>query len=340
MLLSILSYKFIGDAQAAIEPFVRRVREYEGQSTHVVLDFVTTGIVVDGNEEQAPGDHLVMHSARLDSEEKLKQEVSDIARAKSALGTASTSSPAEVDALRRDKGKGKGEEKGTDQGKEKKDFQDTDASKAEKTKCCYCGELGHRKSKCWKLTADKAKSTSEGKPHNIELGAAGSRPARAAAQQVSSLTVSGRDPEEHVYIWLAEPSAHIQAVFACPPSSCNSVNLHSSNLMLRSASGRRWRRHELRGRSSQRPHRLSTWLEDSSWTFDSTRAGRRLRRGQEEIEVLGRDGIYWIRVDDARNAETALRLCPFPAEVDEEPARQVRAKKLPILPDDSTRSTH
>ena len=50
------------------------------------------------------------------------------------------------------------------------------------------------------------------KPRNInEVGAAGSGPPQAAAQHISSLTVSGRGPQEHVYIWmLAQPSAHIQ----------------------------------------------------------------------------------------------------------------------------------
>ena len=100
MLLSFLSYRFTGDAPAAIEAFERCVREYEGQSIHVVPDFVKAGVVINGIEEQALRDHFVMHSAR--------QEVFDVATAKIALGTASTSSPMEVDALRRDKGKAKG----------------------------------------------------------------------------------------------------------------------------------------------------------------------------------------------------------------------------------------
>ena len=50
MLLSILSYRFTGDAQAAIESFERCVREYGSQSTHVVPDFVKAGIVRDGIE--------------------------------------------------------------------------------------------------------------------------------------------------------------------------------------------------------------------------------------------------------------------------------------------------
>ena len=69
--------------------------------------FVKDGIVVNGIEEEALRDH--------DSYEKLQQEVFDIARAKSALGTASTSSPLETGALRRVKGNGKGKEKGKDE---------------------------------------------------------------------------------------------------------------------------------------------------------------------------------------------------------------------------------
>ena len=62
-----------------------------------------------------------------------------------------------------------------------------------------------------------------------------------------------------------------------------------------------------------------SWLEDGDWTFESARAGWKLRRGQEErCEVLRRDGVYRIRVDDAGNAETALRLCPFSADVDDD----------------------
>ena len=48
---AIPSYRLTGDAQAAIEAFERCVRECEGQSTHVVPDFVKAGIFVNGIEE-------------------------------------------------------------------------------------------------------------------------------------------------------------------------------------------------------------------------------------------------------------------------------------------------
>ena len=286
----------------------------------------------------------------------LEQEVFDIARAKSALSVASTSSPLEVDALRRDNGKGKDEEKGkgkgkgNDTGKKKgKDSQVTDASvsKTEKPKCFHFGKLRHRKPECGKLVANTAKSTSEGKPHNIgELGATGTVQTQASASQVSSLTVSERDPEEHVYIWmLAQPSAHIQGlmlldsgafVCACPPSFVgNNENLFFlwfetaqcewCRSLAQPAPGNVWgiKRMTLALKWLQyvviEIPSLS-WLEDADWTFESTGAGRKLRRGQEEIEVLRCDGVCWIGVDDAGDAETALRLCTFSAEVAEDPA--------------------
>ena len=70
-----------------------------------------------------------MQSGRLHSNGEFKQEVLDIA---------STSSPVEVDALRRDEVKGKG--KGKD--KKKKDSEDTDALKVEKTNCFLCWKFG------------------------------------------------------------------------------------------------------------------------------------------------------------------------------------------------------
>ena len=79
---TILSYRFTGDAQTAIEPFERYVREYVGQSTHSVSAFVKAGVVISGVKEQTQRDHFVMDSARLDW--TCKQEVFDIAKAKSS----------------------------------------------------------------------------------------------------------------------------------------------------------------------------------------------------------------------------------------------------------------
>ena len=77
----------------------------------MVPGFFKAGIVTNGVEDQALRGISVMRSARLDSYGKLKQEVFDVARAKSALDTACAD----------DQGKAKDQGKGKDNGTKKKD---------------------------------------------------------------------------------------------------------------------------------------------------------------------------------------------------------------------------
>ena len=73
--------------------------------------------------------------------------------------------------------------------------------------------------------------------------------------------------------------------------------------------------------------------------------GLKMHAARLRVFVMGRrqvlrcDYVNWIPAYDAENAEITLRFCPFCVEVDEEPARQVRANKVLIFLDDSTRST-
>ena len=106
---------------------------------------------------------------------------------------------------------------------------------------------------------------------------------------------------------LTKPTTHIQgfvfldsaaAVFACPPSFTeNNLNLTSSGLKLRSFGDLLF------------VFSLSlSLIEDGGWTCASSRA--------VQVEVL-------------RQVGTALRHCPFCANVDDAPARQVRENKIP-----------
>ncbi len=61
--------------------------------------------------------HMVMHTVRLDAYDKLKQEVTEIARAKTALS--SPALPTDVDALWRGEGGGKGKKGKDGKGKSK-----------------------------------------------------------------------------------------------------------------------------------------------------------------------------------------------------------------------------
>ena len=129
----------------------------------------------------------------------------------------------------------------------------------------------------------------------------------------------------------------------------NNVNSSSSGLKLRSASGadvEHFGTTSVRDQLGNQAYDsnfeeavvsgpIASWLEDAGWTFRSVRGGRKLRRGQEQIEVLRLDGVCWIRVDDAGNAETAHSLLKSPRY---QPDRSVKRRYTFV--DDSTRSAH
>ena len=178
IVLYLLSYRSSGDAYSAIEAFERCLPEYEGQSSHQAPEFVKDGIVINGIVEQSLRDHLVMHSARLDSNKNLQQEVFDIDRVKRPRGTASTRSPLEVDA-RGDKGRGKGRDN---------EMLVLRPQEVRVLEAC---------SRQDQVDFAHTTSLSSSSPSTI-------------AQQVSALTVSGRDPEEHLH--LDADAVNVQAV--------------------------------------------------------------------------------------------------------------------------------
>ena len=103
MLLGILNGRFKGDAQNDIESWERDNRSFEKQTSLKIPDFVKAGILINGLQEEPLRRHMVLHTSRLDTYEKLRLEVTEIARAKIM---AVNSVPMEVDSLRF-KGKGK-----------------------------------------------------------------------------------------------------------------------------------------------------------------------------------------------------------------------------------------
>ena len=75
----------------------------EKQTNFVIPDFAKAGILINGLQEEPLRRHMVTHTSRLDTHEKLRQEVTETARAKAMTVNPV---PMEVDALR-SKGKGK-----------------------------------------------------------------------------------------------------------------------------------------------------------------------------------------------------------------------------------------
>lgn len=75
MLLGILNGKFRGDAQADIEFWECSVRSFERQASYTIPDFIKAGILINGLAEETLRSHMVMHTVRLDTYDRLKQEV-------------------------------------------------------------------------------------------------------------------------------------------------------------------------------------------------------------------------------------------------------------------------
>ena len=117
MLLGILNGRFKGDSQNDIESWERDFRSFE-----------------------------VLHTSRLDTCEKLRLEVTEIARAKVM---SVNPVPMDVDVLRF-KGKGKGK---TKDHKEKGGTRSKSPDPKD-VECFYCGKKGHKKSDCVQRKAD------------------------------------------------------------------------------------------------------------------------------------------------------------------------------------------
>ena len=97
MLLGILNGRFKGDAQNDIESWERDIRSFEKQTSFTIPDFVKAFILMNGLQEELVRRHMVLHTSRLDTYEKLWLGVTEIARAKVMSVNAV---PMDVDALR------------------------------------------------------------------------------------------------------------------------------------------------------------------------------------------------------------------------------------------------
>ena len=162
MLLGILNGRFKGDAQNDMESWERDIRSCKKQTSFANPDFVKAGILINGLQEEPLRRHMVLHTSRLDTYEKLRLEVTEIARAKVM---SVNPVPMDVDALRF-KGKGKGK---TMDHKEKCKANKEKGARSKSpdpkdVECYYCGKKGHKKSDCAQRKADLEKAKSRGRP--------------------------------------------------------------------------------------------------------------------------------------------------------------------------------
>ena len=106
LLTEIICFKMggcAGDLLGNLETWKRQLRDFEKQTQFVLPDFMKIGLLLVNLQEDALKEHLVMHSARLNSFDLLEQELRDVATNRRRFATGGDSSaPMLVDYLRED----------------------------------------------------------------------------------------------------------------------------------------------------------------------------------------------------------------------------------------------
>ena len=164
MLMQLLQFPFVGDRGQAWEGWERLVRQYEAQSSDTLQDTIKVATLAHNPQDPEWPRHVGLNATRLQGYEALKSEWKAMHQAYRQWGTGdgNDTTPMEVDALMKgkgkNKGKGKGEEKGKDKGKEKSKGKSKDKPKERTTdtlnvKCLFCKEKGHNRKECPKFSA-------------------------------------------------------------------------------------------------------------------------------------------------------------------------------------------
>ena len=149
--MQLLQFPFVGDRGQAWEEWERLVRQYEAQSSDTLQDTSKVATLAHNPQDPEWRRHVGLNATRLQGYEALKCEWKAMHQAYRQWGTGdgNDTTPMEVDALMKgkgkNKGKGKGEEKGKDKGKEKSKAKSKDKPKEGTTdtsnvKCLFCKE--------------------------------------------------------------------------------------------------------------------------------------------------------------------------------------------------------
>jgi len=139
------------DLAVEIETYEKDVRRYEEQSGETLSASVKLSIIIGGMMNQKVRDHLELNAARLDTYEKLRDEVLNFAVARRTWNLDPFDDPMQVGALH-DKGKGKGKGKKGKDGVPKAKAKTK--AKAKGIICNYCKKSGHKRNECRKLKSD------------------------------------------------------------------------------------------------------------------------------------------------------------------------------------------
>ena len=154
----------MGDRGQALEEWERLVRQYEAQSSDTLQDMVKAATLAHNPQDPEWRRHVGLNATRLQGYDTLKggEKAMHQAHRQRGIADGNDTTPMEVDALMKgkgkNKGKSKGKEKGKDKGKEKgkaksKDKAKEGTSDMSNVKCFFCKEKGHARKDCPKFSA-------------------------------------------------------------------------------------------------------------------------------------------------------------------------------------------
>ena len=150
MLMQLLQFPFTGDRGQALEKWERLVRQHEAQSSDTLQDTIKAATLALIPQDPERRRHVGLNATRLQGYHGLRSERKAMHQAYRQWGIAdgNDTTPMEVDALMKGKGKNKGKGKGKENGKEKgkaksKDKPKEGTSDTSRMKCFFCKEKGH-----------------------------------------------------------------------------------------------------------------------------------------------------------------------------------------------------
>ena len=171
--MQLLQFPFVGDRGQALQEWERLVRQYEAQSSDTLQDTIKAAILAHNPQDPEWRRHVGLNATRLQGYEALKSEWKAMHQAYRQWGIAdgNDTTPMEVDALMKgkgkNKGKGTGKEKGKDKNKEKgkgnkKDKAKEGTSDTSDVESFFCKEKGHTRKDCHKFSAWLAEKNTVG----------------------------------------------------------------------------------------------------------------------------------------------------------------------------------
>ena len=119
--MQLLQFPLVGNRGQALEEWERLVRQYEAQSSDTLQDTIKAAILAHTPQDPEWRRHVGLNATRLQGYDALKSEWKTMHQAYRQWGIAdgNDTTPMEVDALMKGKGKNKGKGKGKENGKDK-----------------------------------------------------------------------------------------------------------------------------------------------------------------------------------------------------------------------------